>query len=180
MPFWYTCRMTGEAQSELWAMRERSFERIKIEALRYAESDHALAIYVQDTLFDWSRAQQTTAQDLAKRAELSAADPECVILFPDELHELRLRAAYHGAGLATESRDNIPDAVLFRLFDNLENFSPQMVYEQMVMPWMYRIDKGSLRAIISHDYSIAARDDADGDLHRLCTENEGDFDGLMS
>jgi hypothetical protein len=168
--------MTGVLPTNLFAMQGKAFNRIAQSSERYADDDHAIAIYVQGTLFDWSISQRHETESVAERSKLAAAKPECVLLFPDEFRELRLRAAYHGAGLATEAGESIPRDVHCRLSDNLENYRPEIDYEQLHMPWMYSFRPEALRKVLKHDFGIAASDDADGDLNRLCLETGEDED----
>lgn len=151
-------------------MQDMAFEAIPVRAERYARQPHATAVYVQDALFAHTIAQQQDEDDLRIRDDLMDSSEDDMILFPDEFRDLRLRAAYHGAGLATELATAIPRKLHHRLSDNLSNYPTDMDYEQLYFPWTYRIQRVALRSILLHDFSIAAQDYADGDLNRLCAE----------
>lgn len=159
-------------QEALFAMRDVAWERIDQDADTYATAPHALAIYIQGTLFDMSIRQQHESQDQVERCKLAHANPGTVFLFPDEFAELRYRAAYHGAGLATEADANIPLAVMHQLSNNLENYRLHFEYEQTYMPWTYGFKPMALRKVLAHDFRIAAEDAADGSLYQLCQDTE--------
>ena len=153
-------------------LQDAAFERIPTDAERYASDDHAVTIFVQEALFSLRVAHEQEAESIARRAEMTAETPEDIILFPHELTELRLRAAYHGAGLATEPDHTIPDRIHYHLSDNLENYRPKIEYEQVLSPWAYRFKPDMLRTVLLHDYSIAASDYADGYLKRISLETD--------
>jgi len=151
-------------------LQDAAFKRIPTDAERYAASDHAIAVFVQEALFKWRNAGEFNPINYAERSVMAQASLEDIILFPHEFDDLRLRAAYHGAGLATESDHTIPQRIRYFLHDNLDNYSPVMEYKQEVLPWTYRFKPDALRKILLHDFSIAASDYASGHLHRLSLE----------
>ncbi len=162
--------MLKQIPASLIELQDQAFERIKADAKQYASTAHAKAIYVQEALFALNTSQMAEAKELQNRAEWMKEAPGFIILFPDELTDLRIRAAYHGAGLATESPENIPRPIKHHLSDNLENYPPKLNYEQLYFPWAYRFTVNALTNVLQHDFYIAASDSADGKLHELCYE----------
>ena len=154
-------------------MQSTAYDRITADAERYASTEHATAVYVQEPLFS---VLHTEFDDkaLQERASLAADNPGEFILFPEEFSILRIRAAYHGAGLATEQRQNIPSAIRHRLSDNLDNYPPEYDFDLLTLPWTYKFKPSVLRYVLQHDYYIAACDSADGDLARLGKEQSED------
>lgn len=148
-------------------LQEIAFRRIAADAERYVADDHATAVFVQEALFTWRNAREHDPIDIAQRSVMTQVSPEDIILFPHEFDDLRLRAAYHGAGLATEPDHSIPRRIRYFLSDNLENYRPEIDYKQEVLPWTYRFKPDALRRVLLHDFSIAASDYADGNLSRL-------------
>lgn len=156
------------------AMQGTAFGRIQENAEQYVSQDHATAVYVQEALFAASISQQYEDEALLEREALMREHPGDIILFPDEFRELRIRAAYHGAGVALEPLSDVPRPIRHRLSDNLSNYPPEIEYEQHLVPWTYRFKPGSLKSILLHDFKIAAQDSADGDLLRISYEAEED------
>lgn len=147
-------------------IQDLAFKRIPAEAERYVSGSHATAVFVQEALFDYKYDRYRNI-DLSDREALMREYPGDVILLPHELDDLRYRAAYHGAGMATEPDDVSPRVVHDHLSNNLENYMPNMEYDRIVLPWCYRFKPGALAAVLRHDFFIAASDVADGHLHRL-------------
>jgi hypothetical protein len=156
-------------------MQNRAFEVFPLLAEQYVDHDHSTAVYVQEALFALTSSQKADEENLRDRQVLMKASEGTIVLFPGELTDLRLRAAYHGAGLATEQDHDIPRAIKHRLSDNLNNYSSTMEYEQQYLPWSYKFKVGALKSILLHDYKIAASDCADGDLHRISNEQDDEF-----
>jgi hypothetical protein len=149
------------------AMQDTAFERIQENAEQYVAQDHATAVYVQEALLAARISQKYEDEALLEREVLMQDHPGDIILFPDEFRDLRIRAAYHGAGVALEPLNDLPRPIRHRLSDNLSNYPPEIEYEQHLLPWTYRFKPGSLKSILLHDFKIAAQDSADGDLHRI-------------
>ena len=169
-------RHTGQQTPEtsdvlLLATQDQAFDRIEADAKAYVDQESAMSIYVQESLFDVTVAQEHETLEIHWRDDQIKANPGSVILFPDELTELRLRAAYHGAGIATEPSERIPNSIAYRLFDNLTNYPPDIPYEKLYLPYTYIFEVSALKSVLMHDFRIAAEDAADGDLHRLDDEN---------
>lgn len=161
-------------------VRDSAFERISADAERYSNGSHATAVFVQEALFDYKHDRYRN-MDLSRREALMREYPGDVILLPHELDDLRYRAAYHGAGMATEPDDISPRAVHDHLSNNLENYMPSMEYDRIISPWGYRFKPGALAVVLRHDFFIAASDVADGHLHRLSLapeEEPSDISGL--